>query len=112
MVEPTESEPRHELDRFIEAMISIHQEVEQIEKKKWPADNNPLVHAPHTAQALMATNWDRPYTREQGAFPAAWTRTNKYWPGSARIDNAYGDRHIVCTCPPIEDYVADAGGNT
>jgi glycine dehydrogenase len=107
MIEPTESEPLAELDRFCEAMIAIREEVRAIERGAWPRDNNPLKHAPHTAAVVVADAWDRPYTRAQAAFPAPWVRDHKFWPHVGRIDNAYGDRNLVCSCPPMESY-ADA----
>ena len=108
MIEPTESEPKAELDRFCDAMIAIREEIRQIEQGKWPRDNNPLKHAPHTADVVTATEWARPYPRELAAFPAPWIREGKFWPFVARIDNAYGDRHLICTCPPMEEYEAAA----
>ena len=114
MVEPTESEPKHELDRFCEAMISIHGEIEAIVDGKPAAagpsggghdrQNNLLKNAPHTARQIAADKWDHPYTREQAAFPAPWTREHKFWPAVARIDNVYGDRNLFCSCPAIEDF--------
>jgi glycine dehydrogenase len=104
MVEPTESESKAELDRFCEAMIAIRHEIAAIEAGQMDRANNPLKHAPHTAAAVTGTEWDRPYTREQAAFPAPWLRVHKYWPPVARVDNAYGDRNLVCACPPIEAY--------
>jgi len=101
MVEPTESEPRAELDRFCEAMIAIRNEIAAIETGAMDRANNPLKNAPHTAAAVTATEWDRPYSREQAAFPASWLRDYKYWPPVARIDNAYGDRNLICSCPPM-----------
>ncbi len=108
MIEPTESEPLAELDRFCDAMIAIREEIRQIENGTWPRDNNPLKHAPHTAEVLTATAWDRPYSREQAAFPAQWVREHKFWPHVGRIDNAYGDRNLICTCPPMDDYAEAA----
>lgn len=105
MVEPTESESLQELDRFIETMISIKNELEEIKSGKYPADNNPLVMAPHTADELSADEWNHPYTRETAAFPLKWIRFNKFWPAVGKIDNGYGDRNLVCTCAPIEDYL-------
>lgn len=107
MIEPTESEPKAELDRFCEAMIAIRQEVRKIEQGEWPRDNNPLKNAPHTADAVTATEWARPYPREVAAFPAPWLRDGKFWPHVARIDNAFGDRNLICTCPPMEEYTED-----
>jgi glycine dehydrogenase len=104
MVEPTESESKFELDRFCEAMIAIRHEIAAIEAGHMDRANNPLKNAPHTAAAVSGTEWDRPYSREQAAFPAAWLRVHKYWPPVARVDNAYGDRNLVCSCPPLEAY--------
>ncbi len=106
MVEPTESESKAELDRFCEAMIAIRHEIAAIEHGQIDRANNPLKNAPHTAAAISATEWNHPYTREQAAFPsnAPWLRVHKYWPPVARVDNAYGDRNLVCACPPIEAY--------
>jgi len=100
MVEPTESESKAELDRFCEAMIAIHGELETIARGQWPRDNNPLKNAPHTAEVCCADHWDRPYSRELAAFPTAWTRQHKFWPAVGRVDNVYGDRNLFCTCPP------------
>jgi len=104
MVEPTESETLAELDRFIDAMIAIRQEIRQIEAGHWPQDNNPLKHAPHTAASLMGTEWNRPYSRETAAFPVAALKRVKYWPTTGRVDNVYGDRHLMCSCVPVSDY--------
>jgi glycine dehydrogenase len=108
MIEPTESEPLAELDRFCDAMIAIREEIRKIEDGTWPRDNNPLKHAPHTAEAVTASAWDRPYPREVAAFPAKWVREHKFWPFVGRIDNAWGDRNLVCSCPPMEDYAEAA----
>ncbi|MFZ0548000.1 MAG: aminomethyl-transferring glycine dehydrogenase [Candidatus Promineifilaceae bacterium] len=105
MIEPTESESLDELDRFCNALISIRQEIQDVEDGRIDPDNNPLKHAPHTAKEIAATNWDRPYTREQGAFPVTWVRDNKFWPPVGRVDNVYGDRNLFCVCIPIEEYV-------
>ncbi len=104
MVEPTESEDQGELDRFCEAMIAIRAEIEAVESGRMDARNNPLKQAPHTADVVTASEWDRPYTREQAAFPAAWLRENKFWPAVARIDNVFGDRNPVCTCDGVDAY--------
>ncbi|MBL0217367.1 MAG: aminomethyl-transferring glycine dehydrogenase [Myxococcales bacterium] len=104
MIEPTESESKAELDRFCEAMISIRAEIAAIEAGQMDRANNPLKNAPHTAAEVTGTEWNHPYPREQAAYPAPWLRSHKYWPPVARVDNAYGDRHLVCTCPPIESY--------
>jgi glycine cleavage system P protein (glycine dehydrogenase) len=107
MVEPTESEPKHELDRFCDAMISIHEEIQAIANGKGDRKNNLLKNAPHTARQIASDKWDRPYSREQAAFPAPWTREHKFWPAVARIDNVYGDRNLFCSCPPVEEFERD-----
>ncbi|RJS20873.1 glycine dehydrogenase (aminomethyl-transferring) [Corallococcus sp. H22C18031201] len=105
MIEPTESESKAELDRFCDAMISIRQEIRDIEEGRAPKDNNVLKNAPHTARVLSAPEWNRPYTRDQAVFPAPWVRDNKFWPTVGRLNNALGDRKLVCSCPPLEDYM-------
>jgi glycine dehydrogenase len=105
MVEPTESEPKHELDRFCDALVSIQAEIEAIANGKTDRKNNVLKNAPHTARQIASDKWDRPYSREQAAFPAPWTREHKFWPAVARIDNVYGDRNLFCSCPPLEESV-------
>jgi glycine dehydrogenase len=104
MIEPTESEPKHELDRFCDAMISIHGEMQAIADGKQDRQSNLLKNAPHTAQQIASDKWNRPYSREQAAFPAPWTREHKFWPTVARIDNVYGDRNLFCSCPLVEDF--------
>ncbi|MDB5843790.1 MAG: glycine dehydrogenase [Polaromonas sp.] len=104
MVEPTESESLAELDRFIHAMIAIREEIRHIENGHWPRDSNPLKHAPHTAASLLGDDWDRPYSRETGAFPLASLKAVKYWPPVGRVDNVYGDRNLSCSCIPVADY--------
>ncbi len=104
MIEPTESEPKHELDRFCDAMISIHAEIEAIATGKQDRQNNLLKNAPHTARQIASDKWDHPYSREQAAFPAPWAREHKFWPAVARIDNVYGDRNLFCSCPPVEAF--------
>ncbi len=104
MVEPTESETLQELDRFIDAMIAIRNEVRKVEAGEWPQDNNPLKAAPHTAASLLGTEWNRPYPRELGAFPVASLRQVKYWPPVGRVDNVYGDRNLFCSCLPVGSY--------
>ena len=104
MVEPTESETLTELDRFIAAMVAIRGEIRQIEDGIWPQDNNPLKHAPHTAASLLCAEWDRPYSREMGAFPLASQHASKYWPPVGRVDNVFGDRNLSCSCIPVADY--------
>ena len=106
MVEPTESETKAELDRFCDAMLGIRQEISDIEEGRIDPNNNPLKNAPHTVEDLVGA-WERPYEREQGCFPIGALRVDKYWPPVNRVDNVYGDRHLVCTCPPMSDY-ADA----
>jgi glycine dehydrogenase len=106
MVEPTESEPLVELDRFCDAMIAIRDEIRQVEIGRWPREDNPLVNAPHTAQSLLAQDWIHPYTREQAAYPVASVRQSKYWSPVARVDNVYGDRNLFCSCIPMSDYAA------
>ena len=103
MIEPTESESKAEIDRFVEALISIRQEIRHVESGQWPADNNPLVHAPHTQADLIDPNWNRPYSREEAVSPAG-NLTSKYWPAVNRVDNAFGDRHFVCSCPSVDEY--------
>ncbi len=104
MVEPTESETKAELDRFCDAMLAIREEIRAVEEGRIDAENNPLKRAPHTVEDLIG-DWDRPYSREEGCYPAGAFRVDKYWPPVNRVDNAYGDRHLVCTCPPLEDYL-------
>jgi glycine dehydrogenase len=104
MIEPTESESKAELDRFCDALIRIRSEIQEIAEGRQPRMNNLLKNAPHTATAVAATEWNRPYSREQAAFPAPWVVQAKFWPSVSRIDEAYGDRHLVCTCPPMESY--------
>ncbi|GAB3270427.1 aminomethyl-transferring glycine dehydrogenase [Arthrobacter pigmenti] len=104
MVEPTESEDVHEMDRFCDAMISIHAEMEAVAAGTYPLEQSPLRLAPHTASAVASSDWDRPYTREEGAFPLSSLRMDKYFPPVGRIDGAAGDRNLVCSCPPIEEY--------
>ena len=104
MIEPTESESRAELDRFCEAMILIRREIAEIETGRADVKDNPLKNAPHTAESLVAAEWGHAYSREQAGFPAPWTREHKFWPPVGRIDNVHGDRHLVCTCLPIEAY--------
>ncbi|CAH0536333.1 aminomethyl-transferring glycine dehydrogenase [Vibrio marisflavi] len=104
MIEPTESEDLEELDRFCEAMIAIRHEMTAVKEGKWPLDNNPLVNAPHTQVDLSSEEWNRPYPRELGAFPTASTKIWKYWPTVNRVDNVYGDRNLICSCPSIDNY--------
>ncbi|MFZ3018258.1 MAG: aminomethyl-transferring glycine dehydrogenase [Gallionella sp.] len=105
MVEPTESESKAELDRFCEAMIAIRSEIEEVITGKVDKKDNILKHAPHTAKAVVTSDWTRGYTREQAAYPLPWVRDNKFWPAVARVDNVYGDKNLVCACPPVDSYV-------
>jgi glycine dehydrogenase len=106
MIEPTESESKEELDRFCDALIRIREEIGAIETGKADAKDNVLKNAPHTASAIASSAWTHPYSREEAAFPAPWVKAHKFWPPVARIDNPYGDRHLVCVCPPIEEYAS------
>ncbi len=107
MVEPTESESLAELDRFCDAMIAIHDEAVAVRDGQWPADDNPLVNAPHSVMEVAADEWDHPYSRTEAAHPEGWGQGDKYWPPVSRIDNAHGDRHLICSCPPMSEYVSE-----
>ena len=109
MVEPTESEDLAELDRFCDSMIAIRDEIRAVEAGEWATDESPLRHAPHPAADVVATEWTHPYTREQAAFPAGVDAGDKYWPPVSRIDGAYGDRNLMCSCPPLSAYETDDG---
>ncbi|MEY2720338.1 MAG: hypothetical protein RLZZ273_1704, partial [Bacteroidota bacterium] len=104
MIEPTESESKAELDRFIEMLLAIRNEIEDVCTGVADAKENPLKHAPHTMFVVTADTWDRPYSRAQAAFPLPWVRDRKFWPSIGRVDNAQGDRVLICTCPSIEEY--------
>jgi glycine dehydrogenase len=104
MIEPTESESKEELDRFCEALIAIHGEIKAIESGRVDKQNNVIKNAPHTAETVLSEKWERPYPREQAAFPAPWLRHHKFWPPIGRIDNVYGDRNLFCTCAPVESF--------
>ncbi len=104
MVEPTESEDLAEIDRFIEAMITIRQEIDQVSNGDFTVENSPLRNAPHTAAAVVSTDWTREYPREQAAFPVHTLRQDKYFPPVGRIDGAAGDRNLVCSCPPLSEF--------
>jgi glycine dehydrogenase len=104
MIEPTESESKPELDRFIQAMIQIHHEIKAVASGKMDKENNPLKNSPHTVDMLLKNEWNHPYSREEAAFPLPWIRTRKFWPSVRRVDNVYGDKHVVCSCPSIESY--------
>lgn len=107
MIEPTESESKYELDRFISAMLKIREEIRAVEEGRIDRDDNPLRNAPHTAQMCLAENWVHDYTREAAAYPVATLKQTKYWVPVARVDNVYGDRNLVCSCPPLEDYMQE-----
>jgi glycine dehydrogenase len=105
MIEPTESEPKEELDRFCDAMISIREEIREIESGTADRQDNVLKNSPHTMSRVTASAWTHPYTREKAAFPAPWTVEFKFWPAVARVESAYGDRNLICSCPPTDSYV-------
>ena len=105
MIEPTESESKSELDRFAEALISIKREIDEIAEGKYDTANNVLKNAPHTQEVVISDDWDRPYSREKAAYPLEWVRENKFFASVSRVDEAYGDRNLVCTCAPIESYM-------
>src|SRR5690554_680783 len=107
MIEPIESEAREDLDRFLDAMEAIRGEIDQVTSRQRRYDNNAMVNAPHTQDDVMAADWDRPYSRETAARPAPWLREHKVWPSVNRIDNVYGDRNLVCSCPPLDAYLDD-----
>jgi len=104
MIEPTESEPKEELDRFIDTLIEIRNEIREVEEGKADKDNNVLKNSPHTAAVVTADKWNKPYTRQKAAYPLAFVKEAKFWPAVSRVDNAYGDRNLVCSCLPIEEY--------
>jgi glycine dehydrogenase len=104
MIEPTESESKAELDRFCDAMIAIREEIREIELGIADRENNLLKNAPHPQSRVVADGWSHPYGRERAAYPAPWTRTWKFWPSVARVESAYGDRHLVCSCVPTDAY--------
>jgi glycine dehydrogenase len=104
MIEPTESEPKEELDRFIDALIEIRNEIREVEEGKADKLNNVLKNAPHTAAVVTSDDWNRPYSRQKAAYPLPFVKESKFWPSVSRVDNAYGDRNLVCSCLPIEEY--------
>jgi glycine dehydrogenase len=110
MIEPTESEPKEELDRFIDALIEIRNEIREIEEGKSSRENNVLKNAPHTAAVVTADEWTKPYSRKKAAYPLPFVKEAKFWPSVSRIDNAYGDRNLVCSCLPMEEYVKNIEG--
>jgi glycine dehydrogenase len=105
MIEPTESEDKGELDRFCDALLSIRQEIRDIEEGKMDKKNNALKNAPHTQAMVVTSEWNKPYSREQAAFPMYYVTQNKFWPSVGRVNNTYGDRNLICTCEPIESYM-------
>ncbi|PIZ06098.1 MAG: glycine dehydrogenase (aminomethyl-transferring), partial [Flavobacteriales bacterium CG_4_10_14_0_8_um_filter_32_5] len=105
MIEPTESESKEELDRFVEVMLAIRAEIDAVASGKISAEDNPLKNAPHTLASIIDTNWNHPYTREQAIAPLSWIQHAKYWPTVGRVNDGYGDRNLVCSCNPIEDYI-------
>ena len=109
MIEPTESESRSELDRFCDALISIRDEIRAIERGELDLESSPLKHAPHTLDDLVDPQWQRSYSREAAVFPNQQLRANKFWPSVNRIDDVYGDRNFVCSCPPLEAYEEEIG---
>ncbi|MEN9790895.1 MAG: hypothetical protein RLZZ63_553, partial [Gemmatimonadota bacterium] len=106
MIEPTESESKAELDRFCEAMIAIHGEIQDIERGVLSREDNPLAHAPHTQEVVVSDAWTRGYSRERAAYPLPWVRERKFWPAVGRVESAFGDRNLVCSCPPLEAYAS------
>ncbi|HMB52926.1 MAG TPA: glycine dehydrogenase (aminomethyl-transferring), partial [Thermoanaerobaculia bacterium] len=108
MVEPTESESKAELDRLVDALVAIREEIRAVEEGRMDRDDNPLKNAPHTAQRVSADDWPHPYSRQQAAYPAPWVAGRKFWPAVGRVDNPFGDKNLVCSCPPIEAYADGA----
>jgi glycine dehydrogenase len=108
MIEPTESESQAELDRFCDALFHIKKEIMEIEQGSQPKEDNVLKNAPHTAQSVMSNDWKHPYSREKAAYPVAWVAAHKFWPSVGRVNNTYGDRQLVCTCPPMESYMDES----
>jgi len=110
MIEPTESESLRELDRFCDALISIRKEITAIEKGDQPRENNILLNSPHPMSDLLRNDWDRPYSREQAAYPLSWLKVRKFWPSVARLDDSYGDLNLFCTCDPVSEQAEQEGG--
>jgi glycine dehydrogenase len=104
MIEPTESESKEQLDRYCDAMLTIYQEAEAIAQGEIDPEDNPLKNAPHTAESIICGDWSHPYSREQAAYPAPWTKEHKFWTTVGRINNAYGDRNLICSCTGMEAY--------
>jgi len=107
MIEPTESENKAELDRFCDAMITIRKEIAAVEAGRWDKEVNPLKMAPHTAEQVTAEDWDLPYSRREAAYPRKWVAESKFWPSVGRIDEVYGDRNLMCSCPDPAEYAMD-----
>jgi glycine dehydrogenase len=110
MIEPTESESKDELDRFCDALVSIRREIQAVQDGQADARDNVLKNAPHTAEDVSADVWSHPYSREQAAYPLPFVRAHKFWPAVSRIDNPYGDRHLICACPPVETWAEEEAG--
>jgi glycine dehydrogenase len=108
MIEPTESEDKAELDRFCDALLQIRAEIEEIANGVADQKDNVLVNAPHTLAQITANDWNKPYSREKAAFPLSWVRNNKFWANVGRVDGAYGDKNLVCVCPPIESNATES----
>ena len=104
MIEPTESESKAELERFCEAMIAINNEINQVMDGSLDANDNPLKNAPHTAEAVTSDDWQHGYSRQIAAYPASWLKEHKYWPSVGRVDNAFGDRNLICRCPTVYEF--------
>ena len=107
MIEPTESESKDELDRFIEALLSIRKEITMVQNGQWPTEDNPLSNAPHPLSEVTADEWAHAYDRSTAAYPLPYLKAQKFWASVARVDNAFGDRNLICTCPPISAYEED-----
>ena len=108
MIEPTESEDKAELDRFCDALLAIREEIRRVEEGTLDRKQNMLKQAPHTQQAVISSEWNRNYSREEAAFPLPYVSQNKFWPSVARVNNTHGDRHLICTCEPVESYMEKA----
>ena len=107
MIEPTESESKSELDRFVSALIQIRQEIKLVAEGAYSVEDNPVINSPHTSASVTSENWDHPYTREVAAYPLSWVKERKFWPSVSRIDSAYGDRNLMCSCAPVSEYTED-----
>jgi glycine dehydrogenase len=111
MIEPTESESKEELDKFCDAMLSIREEIREVEEGKYSQDNNVLKHSPHTSTVVISNDWDREYSREKAAFPLDSIRMGKFWPTVSRVNSTVGDRNLICACIPVEAYAEAAASN-